>query len=213
MVWVSEWMAAEVGDGARVFQYVEMDWPNHCATQHGAWTNRPLKCGNLQYKWTVLIWWVDCCTLAETTYCEILFVTLCSLILLNPLPLTPLLHASSLYVMCFFHLYSFLLLPLSPSQFICPLFSPSQVFRAREPNRQRLSMTLPVVLKSAQLPPTVSSLLPPSPPSSQPQFTQRTEMLIRRHGSACNFHGTPYEEQRRQRSLPHDFTVYVQLYC
>lgn len=117
-----------------------MDCPNSCATQQGAWTNRPLKCGNLRYKWIVLIWWVECCTLAERKCCEILFVTLCSRFLLNHLSLTALPHST-------------LSPPLAPIPILCPpsyfshslgltssvpfslfsarfIFSPARVFRA-----------------------------------------------------------------------------------
>lgn len=47
-----------------------------CAAQQDAWTNRPLQCGNLRYKWIMLIRWAEWCTLAEMTHCEILFVPL-----------------------------------------------------------------------------------------------------------------------------------------
>lgn len=67
------------------------------------------------------------------------------------------------------------------------------------------------MLKSTQLPPTVASLLPLSPPSRHPQFTYGAEMLIHKRDSACNINGTPYQEQKSQ--LPHGFIhiLYFQL--
>lgn len=67
------------------------------------------------------------------------------------------------------------------------------------------------MLKSTQLPPTVASLLPPSPPSRHPQFTRRTEMLIRRHDSTCNINGTSH--QNRGDSFHMTSYIYVQLDC
>lgn len=58
-------------------------------------TNRLVKCGNLQYKWIVLIWRAERGTLTARTYCEILFVTLCSHFLCNHLLPAPLLPANS----------------------------------------------------------------------------------------------------------------------
>lgn len=146
-----------------------MDCPSPCVTQQGAWTNRPLKCGNLQYKWIVLIWLVECCTLAERTHCEILFVTLCSLTLQTPFPLTTLLGESTPNAYLLF--WSLLLPTIYRALCVFYLsllhlfFSRSNVWSLKR-NRQRLSRRLPAVLKSTQLPPTVASpcsrfLLPP----------------------------------------------------
>lgn len=117
------------GGWSRSFKYMKMDRPEPGATQRGGWTNRPLKCGNLQYKWMVLIWWAEWCTLAERTYCEILFATLCSVC--NP-PSS--LHRSSTLSPPLVYLLPFVsLLPLSESRsvsFLSARFSAAQVFRA-----------------------------------------------------------------------------------
>lgn len=78
------------------------------------------------------------------------------------------------------------------------LFFPRSNVWSLKWNRQRLGRGLPAVLKSTQLPPTVASLLPLSPPSRHPQFTHSTEMLIHRQDSACNINRTPYQEQKRR---------------
>lgn len=58
------------------------------------------------------------------------------------------------------------------------------------------------MLNSAQFPPTVTSLLPPAPPSHHPQFTQLAEMLICQCDSAYNIHWTPNQEQKRWATFP-----------
>lgn len=127
-----------------------------CAAQQDAWTNRPLRCGNLRYKWIMLIRWAEWCTLAEMTHCEILFV---------PLLLAPELPPSDtrssppppqfIYLMC---LHS--------------LLTSSGVFETKMKTGSLLAGGCSLkTLKSAQLLPAVSSPLPPTPPSCHPQFT------------------------------------------
>lgn len=189
-----------------------MDCPNLCVTQRGAWTNRPLKCGNLQHKWMVLIWWVECCTLADRTHCEILFVTLCSLILWATPP------PSTTHTVIFSPgLSSSLRLP-SPTLYIyftscVPSFRLLHPFvswsseESLKRNRQRLSRRLPVVLKSTQLPPTNASPFPPSPPSCHAHFTFCTQMLIHRCDFVWNINGTTEQEESRQTFQLHTWTV------
>lgn len=103
-------------------------------------TNRPLKCENRRHKWTVLICRAEYSVRAEMTHCEILFVTLCSLLHLNQLLLTALRrpHSSSS--------------PRSTSSF------PPQVLQTphQKRDRQRLGGRLQVLMKSARFHPAVS---------------------------------------------------------
>lgn len=127
------WMKSE-------FKYAEMIWPNLCAARRGARTNRSLKCENRRHKWTVLICRAECCARAEMTHCEILFVTLCSLLHLNQRLLTALRrpHSSSR--------------PRSSSSF--PTSSVPNGAPKRD--RQRLGGRLQVLMKSARFHPAVS---------------------------------------------------------
>lgn len=147
-----------------------MDCTHPCAAQRVAWPNRSLKCGNLQYKWIVLICRVERCTVAKMTFCEILFVTLCSLSLSNQLhfSMSILVFIPSLSTSAFF--FFFTSLSFSLSQFICPtsLLLISLQHKCFEPKNETGSVSaggcwwcsnLPSFLQ--QSPPCSHLLLPP----------------------------------------------------
>lgn len=122
------------------FKYAEMIWPNLSAPRRGARTNRPLKCENRRHKWTVLICRAECCARAEMTHCEILFVTLCSLLHLKQLLLPALRRPHS-----------------SPSPRSSSSLPTSSVPNAApKRDRQRLGGRPQVLMKSARFHPAVS---------------------------------------------------------
>lgn len=169
-MWSSKWVNSAEAD--RVLNMWNWIAQKPCATPRGARTNRPLKCGNLQYKWIVLIWWAECCTLAETSHCEILFVTLCSLSL-TPEPTPSNTSSSSPCVVFISSLHPLLLLPasylsrVSASHFIRPVFSlSSSSVRSLKRNRQRLGGE---AAGGAEMCPASSSDLLPAPTFSSLQ--------------------------------------------
>lgn len=159
----------------------------------------------------MLIWWAECCTLAETSHCEILFATLCSLSLSHSRT-----NSFQHLLLAPHHLHlepSSLPSPPPPSR---PYFSRVSVSRfshpvfslqleCLEPETKQAASRQGEAAGGVEMCPASSSDLLPAPTFSSLQssaiYAACRRWLIRRRERACNIHGTPCREQRRRRSL------------
>lgn len=171
-------------DGVKSFEYVEMDCPNPRAAQAG----RLNKSASEVWKSTVQMNSVNLPGGAPySCWDDVLWNLVCYPLLplsLEPTPSNSPPPCVLALTLSPFPVYIPFLSspppppfpPLSRSQFICPL--PLHLFLSssdcmepetkQAPSQREAAGTVDIY---TQLPPTISSLLPPPPPSCQPQFT------------------------------------------